>query len=64
MNFTIPLVAAMMDAFFPCDPAYEAHSSDTVMSVMLPVLDASDRMFQGICRLSLFTGISGVVLVA
>jgi hypothetical protein len=25
MNFTIPPVAAMMDAFFPCDPAYEAH---------------------------------------
>jgi hypothetical protein len=35
MNFTIPLVAAMMDAFFPCDLAYEAHSSGTVMSVML-----------------------------
>jgi hypothetical protein len=64
MNFIIPLVAAMMDAFLPCAPAYEAHSSGTVMSVMLPALDASDRMFQGIYCLSLFTGISGVVLVA
>jgi len=64
MNFIIPLVAAMMDAFLPCAPAYEAHSSGTVMSVMLPALDASDRMFQGIRRLSLFSGISEVVLMA
>ena len=64
MNFTIPLVAAMMDAFSPCDPAYEAHSSGAVMSVMLPALDASDRMFQGIHCLSLFSGISEVVLMA
>jgi len=64
MNFTIPLVAAMMDALLPCDPADEAHSSGAVMSVTLPVLDASDRMFQAIRRLSLFSGISGVVLMA
>jgi hypothetical protein len=64
MNFTMPPVTAMMDAFVPCAAAYKAHSSAAVMSMMLPVLDASDRMFQAICRLSLFSGISGVVLMA
>jgi hypothetical protein len=64
MNFTMPLAAAMMDAFLPCAAAYKAHSSGAVTSVMLPVLDASNRMFQAICRLSLFTGISEVVLMA
>jgi hypothetical protein len=32
MNFTIPLLAAMMDAFSPCDPAYEAQPSGAAMS--------------------------------
>ena len=55
----------MMDAFSPCDPAYEAQSSGAAMSAMVrAVLDALDRMFQADQRLSLFSGISGVVLMA
>ncbi|KRR24896.1 hypothetical protein CQ14_06080 [Bradyrhizobium lablabi] len=64
MNFIIPLVAAMMDVLSPCAPACEAHLSGAAMSAMCAVLDALDRMFQAIRRLSLFSGIPGVSLMA